>query len=493
MTRMKHATSLATKIGAVSALSLVVACAAVGPDHVPPERALPAAWTAAEEGAMTGATAELAAWWRHFEDPVLDELVARAARGSLDLREALARVREARALRGFAAGERLPTVDGTAGWRRSGESDNTPFGPFVPDHDITSLGFDAAWELDVWGRVRRSVEAADAELAATVEDARNVAVIVAAEVAREYVDLRSFQRRLALARTNVELQEQTLALVRGRFESGLVAEIDVAQARTNVESTRAFVPALEAGVQISANRIAVLLGEPPGALAELLAAEAPVPVPPLALAVGVPADLLRRRADVRAAERFLAAEVARVGVAEADRYPRLALLGNIGLAAEDVSDLFDSESGLFGIGPSLRWTLFDGGRLKARVAAQEARTEQALVRWERTLLLALEESEDAMTRFVREQTRRASLLEASTHARLSVELARTQYTEGLSDFQAVLVSERSLAQLEDELATSEAAVATHVVALYKALGGGWDEGALGEALEKQLVGTLAEG
>jgi NodT family efflux transporter outer membrane factor (OMF) lipoprotein len=488
MTRMKHSSSsLFARAGAASALVLALACSAVGPDHVAPERAVPAAWTAADGDALSGATAELTAWWQRFDDTVLDELVARAVHGSLDLREALARIREARALRGFAAGERFPTVDGTAGWRRSGESDNTPFGPFVPDHDITSLGFDAAWELDLWGRVRRSVEAADAELAATVEDARFAAVTVAAEVAREYVDLRAFQRRLALARTNVELQEQTLDLVRGRFESGLVAEIDVAQARTNVESTRSFVPALEAGVSITANRIAVLLGEAPGALASLLGTEAPVPVPPLAFAVGVPADLLRRRADVRAAERILAAEVARIGVTEAERYPQVSLLGNIGVAAEDVDDLFESASGLFGIGPSLRWTLFDGGRLRARVAAQEARTEQALVRWERTVLLALEESEDAMTRFVREQSRRASLLEAAAQARLSVELARSQYTEGLSDFQAVLVSERSLAELEDALASSEAAVATHLVALYKALGGGWEEGPLAES----LAGALA--
>jgi NodT family efflux transporter outer membrane factor (OMF) lipoprotein len=480
---MNHSlSSLFARAGALAALALALSCAAVGPDHVAPGRDLPASFGAADSEVLASDPAELARWWERFEDPVLDELVLRAARGSLDLREALARVREARALRGFAAGERFPTVDGTAGWRRSGESDNTPFGPFVPDHDITSLGFDATWELDLFGRVRRSVEAADAELAATVEDARAAAVTVAAEVARAYVDLRAFQRRLALARTNVELQEQTLALVRGRHEAGLVAEIDVAQARTNVETTRSFVPALEAGVSITANRIAVLLGEPPGALAELLGTGGPVPVPPRALAVGIPADLLRRRADVRAAERILAAETARIGVAEADRLPRLALLGNIGLAAEDVSDLFDSESGLFGIGPSLRWTLFDGGRLRARVAAQEARTEQALVRWERTVLLALEESEDAMTRFVREEMRRTSLLEAAAQARLSVELARTQYTEGLSDFQAVLVSERALAQLEDDLAASEAAVATHLVALYKALGGGWEESPLAETI-----------
>jgi outer membrane protein TolC len=222
----------------------------------------------------------------------------------------------------------------------------------------------------------------------------------------------------------------------------------------------------------------VLLGQAPGTLADELAAEGAIPVPPLAVAVGVPADLLRRRADVRSAERALAAETARIGVAEGDLYPRLALLGSLGVASEDVSDLFEQSSATSIIGPSLRWNLFDAGRLRQLVAAQEARTEQALVRWERTVLGALEESENAMTAFVREQTRRASLLEAAAQARIAVEFARTQYTEGLSDFQNVLVSERSLAVLEDDLATSDAAIAVQLIRLYKSLGGGWDEGEL---------------
>jgi NodT family efflux transporter outer membrane factor (OMF) lipoprotein len=469
----------------LAALGLVVSCTTLGPDHEAPARPLPAEYPR-DGSALTSEPAELSGWWQRLEDPLLDELVMRATRTGLDLREALARVREARALRGVAAGELYPTVDGSLAWRRSGESENTPLGEFVPDTSITSGGFDAAWELDLWGRVRRSVEAADAELEATVEDARDAAVTLAAEVARTYVELRSFQRRLALAQRNVELQEQTLSLVGARHQAGLVGEIDVAQARTNVATTRSRVPALEAGLRAAENRLAVLLGEAPGALppelAERLAAESPIPVPPLAIAVGVPADLLRRRADVRGAERALAAETARIGMAEAELYPQLVLFGNLGLAAEEPSDLFEHDSGVFGIGPSLRWNLFDGGSRRANVAAQEARSEQALVRWEQTVLRALEESENAMTRFVREQQRRGALLEAAAQARLSVELARAQYTEGLSDFQAVLVSERALAELEDELASSEAGVATHLVALYKALGGGWEEGPLAEAL-----------
>jgi NodT family efflux transporter outer membrane factor (OMF) lipoprotein len=454
------------------ALFAAAACSAVGPDYAQPESKLPPSWRENAVG-VTSDPADVNEWWSRLADPDLDRLVARVRRQSLDLRAAYARVREARALRGVAGADRFPTVDATASFSRSGESDNTPFGSFIPDSNNWALGFDATWELDVWGRVRRSVEAADADLAATVEDARDVEVSVAAETAVNYVELRAFQRRADIARNNLDLQEQTLALVRSRFEAGLVSESDVAQAATSVESTRSRVPSFEVGARLAENRLAVLLGLTPGALAEELAATRPIPVPPVQVAVGVPADLLRRRADVRRAERQLAAETARIGVAEGDLYPRLMLNGNIGLEAEDLDDLFKSSSSVWGFGPSLRWNIFDAGRLRQRVAAQDARTEQALIAWEQSVLGALEETENAMTSFLREQARRNSLLQAATQARRAVELARTQYTEGLSDFQAVLVSERAVADLEDQLAESDAAIATDLIALYKALGGGW--------------------
>jgi NodT family efflux transporter outer membrane factor (OMF) lipoprotein len=458
----------------MAAAALAVACVSVGPDYSPPQAAPPAEWREAPAAGLVTDPAELAGWWQVLDDPVLDELVERATSQGLDLREALGRVREARALRGVAAAERYPTLDAELSYRRIGESENTELGGFVSDSDLYAAGFDAFWELDLWGRVRRSVEAADADLAATVEDARDVAVTVAAETALNYVELRAFQRRLAIARLNVELQEETLGLVRSRFESGLVGERDVAQAATNLATTRSRVPTLEIGLRAAENRLAVLLGLAPGALAAVLEEARPIPVPPPEVAVGVPADLLRRRADVRRAERVLAAETARVGVAEGDLYPRLALFGSLGLSAEEAPDLFDAGSGFFGIGPSLSWNVFDGGALRRRVDAQDARAEQAFVRWERAVLSALEETENAMTAFVREQARRLSLTEATTQARLAVELAQTQYTEGLSDFQTVLDSERALADLEDELAQSNAAVTTSLVVLYKALGGGWE-------------------
>lgn len=462
----------------------IAACQAVGEDYGAQQLELPANWQAREQAGISDADAQLEGWWRQLGDPLLDELIERSARESLDLRESLARLREARALRGDVASERFPTVDARAAVERRGESDNTPFGSFVPDSTVYSAGFDAAWEIDVWGRVRRSVEAADADLAATIEDVRDVAVTVAGEIALNYIELRAFQRRVEIARNNVSLQEQTLDLVRGRFEAGLVGERDVAQARTNVESTRSAVPALEIGVAAAANRLAVILGQPPGTLFPQLGVAAPIPVPPLSVAVGVPADLLRRRADVRSAERQVAAEHARIGVAEGDLLPRLSLFGDLGVASDDLSSLFEEDSVVFGIGPSIRWNIFDAGRLRYRVAAQEARAEQAMLRWERAVLVALEEAENAMSAFVREQTRRASLIEAASQARLAVQLTRAQYQEGLSDFQNVLTSERALALLEDDVASSDASIATNYVALTKALGGGWEH-------SKELASAMA--
>lgn len=460
-------------VPALAALALA-ACASVTDDYDAAQPQLPAQFAAADDASWVSGDAALDAWWQTFQDPVLNALVQRSAQGSLDLREALARWNEARALRGVAAGEQWPSVDAKASFERRGQSKNTPLGSFVPDTGTYTVGFDASWELDLWGRVRRSVEAADADLAASAEDLRDAAVSVAAETARNYIELRAFQRRVEIARNNVSLQQQTLDLVRGRFDAGLVGERDVAQAMTNVESTRSRVPALEVGLAAAANRLSVILGEAPGQLAAELGSTTPIPVPPTSVAIGVPADLLRRRADVRRAERQVAAEHARIGVAQGARYPRLTLGGELGLASTELSSLIERDSGLFGIGPSLRWNLFDAGRLRNRVVAQEARTEQALVRYERAVLTAIEEAENAMTGFLREQTRRGSLLQAASQARRAVDLARAQYREGLSDFQSVLTSERELAELEDQLASSDAGIATSLVALYKALGGGWE-------------------
>lgn len=468
MATFRRLSSIPVRLAAL----FVAACGSVGPDYQRPELALPADWQAPREAGLATGDTTNRAWWEAFEDPLLAQLVETALAQNLDLRASIARLDSARALRGVAAAARFPQIDARGSYEHRNESENTPLGEFIPRTDIHSIGFDAAWELDLWGRVRRSVEAADRDLQVSEAEVTAVALSVTAEVARAYVDLRAAQRRLLIAQSNLTLQEQTLALVRSRLDAGLVGERDVAQAATNVETTRARLPTLESEATASRNRLAVLLGRMPGELPTELAKPAPLPRVPVSVAVGVPADLLRRRPDVRRAERFLAAEIARVGVGVADRYPRFTLGGTLGLAGNAIDQVFSSGSDYSGFGPSLRWTLFDGGRLKQRVVALEANAEAAQAAWEQTVLLALEETENAMTRFVREQARRASLDRAAAEARRAVLLAETQYREGLSDFQTVLDSQRVVANIEDDLASSDAAITANLIALFKALGGG---------------------
>ncbi|MFN0007859.1 MAG: efflux transporter outer membrane subunit [Planctomycetota bacterium] len=454
---------------------LLASCTTLGRDYEPPVIDVPDTWSGLESQWLAPDAPALARWWRQLDEPLLDDLIEQALTRGPDLREALARVRRARAVAGIVEGELRPALDLEASVVRRDESDSTPFGAFAPEATTHRFGLAASWEVDLWGRVRRSIEAVEADLDATLEDARAVAVLVAAETATAYVDLRAFQNRLAIARTHLALQEDSLALVRSRYEAGLVDERDVAQAATNVEATRARVPALEIGTRRAENRLAVLVGRAPGYLGQALQELRALPRAPERVAVGVPADLLRRRPDVRRAERALAAEVARIGVAQADLYPRLTLAGDLGLATTRVGDLFESDSGAWGLGPSLRWSLFDGGRLRARVEAQDARAEEAMIAWEHTVLRALEEAENSLTSYVRGHERRRSVEAGAAQARRAVGLARTQYREGLADFQVVLDSERVGAELDDQVATSDADLLADLVALYAALGGGFGE------------------
>lgn len=455
---------------AVLLVALLAGCTTVGPDYVVPDWTGPENWNEESDAMFSEETTPLADWWLRLDDPVLNRLIARTIQDGPDLRQAFARLREAKALLGVAESGRYPRVDGRAAYERFDESDRTGRGETEGEFDLFATGFDAAWELDLWGRVRRSVEAANAELGAAREDVRGARLLLITEVARTYVNLRALQRRLVLARTHADLQRQTLELVQARHEAGVVGERDVAQATMNLEVTRALVPALEAASRVAGNRLAVLAGLPPGSL-EASIGVGPIPVPPSAVAANVPTDLLRNRPDIRRAERLLAAEHARIGVATADLYPRLTLNGTLGVSADDADGLFRDESGFFGIGPSIRWNLFDGGRSRRRADAQIARTERARIEWERTVLEALEETENALSGFVRSQRRREFLLAAVGSARRAVELARLEYEEGASDFQVVLDSERTLARLEDEIAAVNARVAIQYIALRKSLGG----------------------
>jgi NodT family efflux transporter outer membrane factor (OMF) lipoprotein len=452
---------------------LLAGCATVGPDYVPPEVPAPGLWSAQLEGGLSAEcvdTQALAGWWSTLSDPTLTNLVERAIKGNLDLSQARNRVREARARRGISEADRFPTVDatGSVNWRRS--SEETGGGT---ERELYAAGFDASWELDLFGGVRRSIEAAEADLEASEENLRDVLVTLVAEVALNYVEVRSFQTRLSTAEANRDAQEEIYELVRSRFEAGLTSQLDVEQAKANLESTRSQVPTLVIRLEQAKNRLAVLMGENPGSVHDALSSREPIPVTPLEIAVGVPADVLRRRPDVRRAERELAAQTARIGVATAELYPKFSLLGSIGLEALSLGELFSTGARTYGAGPRVTWAIFDAGRIRRNIEVQNALQETALLQYEAAILTALEDVENSLVAYAKEQVRREFLTEASQASQRAVDLARSRYLSGLTDFQSVLDAQRSLLALKDQLAESEGQVTSNLIMLYKALGGGW--------------------
>lgn len=476
----------AAAVGVVAGCAVGLAGCRVGPDYIAPPATAPEGWSEAMEEGLRAEGAELGAWWQGLNDPVLDSLVERAVRTNLDLREAAGRVREARALRGVSAADRLPSIDATGSYTRerfsenggrfgmgAGESADTGSGS-----DLFALGFDASWEVDLFGRVARGVEAADAMVDAAEEDRRGVLVTLLSEVARVYTEVRSFQDRLRIAEANVAAQADTLSLVRSRFDAGLTSELDVAQARANLEQTRAQIPLLTAGARQSMHALEVLLGQRPGSLAAELEGRGAgvIPLPPESISVGLPSDLLRRRPDIRKAERELAAETARIGVVTADLFPRVMLTGAAGVESTQAGTLAAGDSFGWSVGPSVRWNLFSGGRVRSNIEAQTARQEQALARYERSVLGAFQDAENALVGYSRERVRLRSLDAAVSSQQRAVELSQELYTKGLTDFQNVLDAQRQLYSLQDTQAGSRRDVTTGVIALYKALGGGWDEG-----------------
>jgi NodT family efflux transporter outer membrane factor (OMF) lipoprotein len=458
---------------AVLAIFILAGCATVGPDYVPPETPVSPTWhTQLKGGLMTEEMdpKTLAAWWTTLNDPELSSLIDRAVAGNLDLKKAWARVREARARRGLAKADLFPTLDatGSATWSRS--SKDTATGK---TSDLYSASFDAGWELDIFGGVRRSVEGAEADLRASYEDLHDVLVSLLAEVALNYVEVRTFQTRLTVAEANLESQNETYQLTLWRYQAGLSDGLAVQQARYNLENTRSQIPALRTRLEEAMNRIAVLLGEQPGKVHGEVEKREPIPVTPLKVAVGVPADVLRRRPDIRKAERELAAQTARIGVAMADLYPKFTLSGSIGLEALSLSNLSSSGGGTLSGGPRITWAIFKAGAIRQNIEVQSALQEQALIQYEATILSALEEVENALMAYVAEQARRDDLRQGAQAAQKAVELAQYKYKAGLTDFNNVLDAQRSLLSFQDQLAQSDGTVTSNLVRLYKALGGGW--------------------
>jgi multidrug efflux system outer membrane protein len=452
-------------------LALLSGCA-VGPDYKMPQMQVPEAFTnQVQEGLPTDAVETL--WWRGFQDDRLNQLVELALANNHDLRVATARLREARALRSETEFDRYPTVTAQGSYTRQRSSEAlTPIGD--RDIELYDIGFDATWELDFFGRVRRSIEASAADEGAAEANRRDVIVSLLAEVARNYAELRGTQNRLAVARRNAENQRQTLDLTIALLEGGRGTELDTSRAEAQLQSTLASIPPLETAIKAAMYRLSVLIGQPPTALEPELSEPRPLPTLPTRVALGRPEDLLRRRPDIRVTERNLAAATARVGVETADLFPRVILAGSVALQATSFLGLGDRGSETFAVGPGIFWAAFDVGRVRARIRAADARTEAALAQYEQRVLLALEETENALVDFTRQQARRDLLYASAQASERAQNLARERYQFGVADFLTVLDAERTLLAAQDQLADSDTRTATALVAVYKALGGGWE-------------------
>ncbi|HEX8013344.1 MAG TPA: efflux transporter outer membrane subunit, partial [Casimicrobiaceae bacterium] len=462
----------------IASFALLGGGCAVGPDYRAPPTAAPAAWSEAPSRGTTTGAVQVVRWWKIFGDPELDSLVERAAQANPELRIAEARLREARALRAGAISDLAPTISASGSYANQRCPENAPTCAAPsrqPSTNLYDVRFDASWEIDVFGGKRRALESATAQLEAVEEERRDVLVSVLAEVARNYVDLRGLQQRLAVTRKNIRAQSEAVEITRARFNAGLTSELDVKQAEALVATTQSQLPAMETAMKQVVHRLGVLLGQQPGTLIAELSSARPIPAPPPTVAVGLPSDLLRRRPDVRRAERKLAAATANIGVETAELFPKFSLLGSSGLQSVSAGDWLSAGSRYWSVGPTLTWRLLDFGRIHARVKAADARQEQALVAYEKTVLTSFEDVENTLVAYANEQARFDSLKASVSANRRTLELANELYTKGLGDFLGVLDAERSLYQAEDQLADSQRTVTQRLVALYKALGGGWEE------------------
>jgi NodT family efflux transporter outer membrane factor (OMF) lipoprotein len=340
--------------------------------------------------------------------------------------------------------------------------------------DLYQLGFDASWEIDIFGGIRRGVEAANAELAATIENRRDVLITLVSEVARDYIELRGAQREQAIAEENLTAQQQTLQLTQDKFKAGFATDLDVARAAAEVATTASQIPSLVNQSQQMIHALGVLLGQDPASLTNELAASKAIPLPPAEVSVGLPAELLRRRPDIRRAERELAAATASVGIATAELYPRFSLSGTFAMQSTKPRSLFDYNSRTFSIGPAVDWPIFNAGRLKANIDVQNSRQRQALATYQKTVLCALQDVENALSAYSTEQIRRQALQDAVNANHTAVALATQQYERGVADFLNVLDAQRNLYSAETALAQSDETVSSNLVSLYKALGGGWE-------------------
>ena len=469
------ATGAPLLLAVVSLLVGLNGCA-VGPNFHPPKTEVSSAFGNGSQTNMTPAPTAVT-WWQGFNDPRLNSLVARAVTNNPDLRIATAHVLEARALRMGAVADFFPVANANAGWTKALASENSspiPLPRSQREMSLYNAGFDATWELDLFGHVRRAVQADTALVAATVATRQDVLVTLISEVARNYFELRGAQNQLAVARGNVENQRETLDIALAKSKAGRATELDTARARAQLDATLALIPPVEAAVKHAIHRLGILTGQQPTALESELAQAAPIPTLPPLVNIGNPAELLRRRPDIRSAERSLAAATARIGVETSELFPRVSFNGNLGVQASQFASLTKGSSDTYSFGPSITWAALDLGHVLARIKAANARADGQLAGYEKTVLNALEETENALVDFGHEQVRRDYLRTSERSATQALTLARQRYDGGIDDFLTVLDAQRSQLSIQAQLAQSETRTATSLVAIYKALGGGWE-------------------
>jgi NodT family efflux transporter outer membrane factor (OMF) lipoprotein len=494
------------RLAALGMMLLTVTSCAVGPDFKEPPWYSPASWFGGGHREAPPARSELVAqpidprWWNLFGDPELTSLEERVAHDNFDVRVATIQLAESRAQRGITAAGLYPSINGNASYEREKASNRGIFSAFgsgggggatqangtgfgaggvpasgkIPPFDLYQYGFDASWEIDLWGRVRRSIEAADASIDSSAEARRNTLLTTLAEVARDYIQLRGVQRQIDIANENVKVQQRSVQLTRERAVGGLGSDLDVANATAQLRATTAQLPQLQQQEAQLVNAISLLLGLQPNALRAELDTPRPVPPVPPRVPVGVPSELARRRPDIRQAEAQLHAATADVGVAVADFYPRVTLSASLGIQALQPKNLFTWDARQYGLGPTISLPIFQGGQLRSTLQLRREQQQEAAENYERTVLNAWHEVDNALTAYASEQKRRDELAQAVAQNRRALGLAQLRYRQGLIDFLTVLDAQRSLLQTEQQLADSTTTVSNNLVALYKALGGGWE-------------------
>ncbi|MGA2516579.1 MAG: efflux transporter outer membrane subunit [Thermodesulfobacteriota bacterium] len=468
--------SFSVLVAAVGLATMIVSGCMVGPNYHPPQLTAPPAWvgvgetTAGQPSVTTAQPAELTSWWRQFNDPTLTALVEEAVKANLDLKLAEARLRQARGTRGVAFGGLWPAVSASSSYQRT----HTPISSSAEGPNLFQAGFDAVWELDVFGGIRRNVESAGANVQAAIEGIRDAQVTLVAEVALNYIQLRGFQQEIVVARKNLEAQQHTAEITRKLWKVGFNSALDVANADANVATTESQIPVFETSAQQSIYALSVLLARPPAELLERLSPTATLPQVPAQVPVGLPSDLLRRRPDIQQAEAQLHAATAQIGVAVAELFPQFSLTGSAGWQSGLLRTWWTKASSSLGFDPSVSWQIFQGGAIVSNIRVQKALRDQAFITYQKTVLAAFQDVENQLIAFAKEQQHRKALHEAVVANRKAVDLSLLLYTEGQIPFLNVLVAQESLYASENALVQSETNIVTDLIALYKALGGGWE-------------------